>query len=419
MKKLQLPALLVVVTCAIIGITQLRKPETSTVGDAPAVSGTTGKFLFISDVHLDPQLTVTNSYGHQDAGMDVWSAFTWKLDQVMQSPDAPSFIIYTGDLPVHVSYACSPLGSAETNAHDTAMAMVLNELRDLSVKYGVRTFYLPGNNDALNGDYLPFADAAGYTTLSLVDSASGLFPTDSTAAAMISYQPGKGYYSAYAMRGLRIIALNTVVYNTSCSPYPGQEKACSDEMLWLRQQLSDAEQKNEQCYIAMHIPPGGDYHGNPMWNTNGGNWADTFLALAAQYRASISGVLYGHTHEDEMRLLYAPGTDTVAEVAVSCPGISILHKNNPGFKVVTFDVRSKELLDFTTLYTDIPVSPKNWPGSYSFSSVFKSAPGETIFHRVTTMDQQSLISGIGYTYNVRHGSASPTTVMNFYQVKAQ
>lgn len=420
MKKLRLPAFLVVASCAIIGIVQLQNNNPPVeLPPAPGPGSGTGKFLFLSDVHLDPLLTVTDSYGYQDAGKDVWSAFTWKLDQVMQSADAPSFIVYTGDLPVHVSYACSPLGSAETKAHDTAMAMVLNELRDLSAKYGVKTFYLPGNNDALNGDYLPFADTGGYTALSLVDSAPGLYPSESSAKDMISYQPGKGYYSAYAVPGLRIIALNTVIFNSACKHNPGPDKDRADEMLWLRQQLEETRQNNEQCYIAMHIPPGGDYHGKPMWNTNGGNWTDTFLSLTAQYSANISGVLYGHTHEDEMRLLYAPGTDTVKDVAVSCPGISILHKNNPGFKVVTFDKQSKELIDFTTHYTDIPVSPKSWPGSYSFSAVFKSAPGETIFHRVTTMNQQDLIAGIGYTYNVRHGTASTTTVMNFYQVKAQ
>jgi len=236
---------------------------------------------------------------------------------------------------------------------------------------------------------------------------------------MISCQPKKGYHSAYAMPGLRVIALNTVVYNNTGCWYNGQQRDCSNQMKWLGQQLQEAAKKNEQCYVAMHIPPGNGYNGAPMWNTNGGSWADSFLALTAQYSKWIAGIFYGHTHMDEMRLLYAPHADTITEVAVCCPGLSILHGNNPGFKVVTFDRASKEPVDFMTYYSDIPVSPQSWPNSYSFSGVFGAKSGQTIRQTMTNLSTDSVVAGIAYIYNVRHnGSENPATINNFYTVKA-
>jgi len=421
MKRLQIPALLIVSFCAIYGVIQLRNPaksETNIAIEAGVAPKGGGKILFVSDIHLDPQLQQTTDYGHQDAGMDIWASFLWKVDQLMQAPGAPEFVIYTGDLPVHGGGACDVMTGSGLALHDTAMSMVLDKLRYLSDRYHVKVFYLPGNNDALNGDYMPFADASGQTTLSLVAPAGGMYPTECTDAGMISCHPEKGYYSAYAMQGLRVIALNTVMYNNTSCTYNGQQQDCSNQMQWLGQQLQEAAQKKEKCFIAMHIPPGGSYNGMPMWNSNGGVWVDSFLALTAQYSSSIAGIFYGHTHLDEMRLLYAPGADTVTELAVCCPGLSILHKNNPGFKVVTFDRASKELLDFTTYYSDIPVAPQAWPNSYTFSQLFGAKAGQTMQQTMTSLPTEAALSRIGYIYKVRHGSESPSTIANFYTVKA-
>lgn len=351
---------------------------------------TSSSFLFVSDVHLDPRLRVTEL--GDDAGRDVWYAFVGKANQVMSSPNAPKFILYTGDLPVHATNSkCTILTESAEETHDTAIAAVLRRLRWMSEKYKTPVFYLPGNNDALAGDYMPFANKQGQTPASLVPPSPMFFnpiaepgKKKDKRAKLLNSNPQKGYYTAQVMPGLRLIAMNTVMFNTECG-YTGQAADEAAQMLWLRAQLQDAKASKNKVYIAMHIPPGNQYNGKPMWNKKGGNWQDTLLQLSAAYSSTISGIMYGHTHMDEMRRLYTPGTDTVSEVAIGCPGISAEHGNNPAFKVVTFNDASKEVENFTTYYTTVPVKFENWNGgSYSFRSMFKCSMG-TIYDGVKNM----------------------------------
>lgn len=391
----------------LIAITSFHTAQARKHRHIKKVRSTSSNFLFISDVHLDPRLRITEL--GDDAGRDVWYAFVDKVNQIMTSPDAPKFIIYTGDLPVHTSGHCNTLEGTSEDVHDTAIAAVLRRLRWMSEKYKTPVFYLPGNNDALAGDYMPFANAQGQTPLSLLPPAPMFFnPTSepgkkqAKSAKLLAANPVKGYYAAQVKPGLRIIALNTVMYNVECW-YNGQAADEAEQMVWLRKQLLDAQKTRNKVYIAMHIPPGNQYNSLPMWNTYGGIWQDTFLRITANYSTTIAGVLYGHTHMDEMRRLYAPGTDTVTEVAISCPGISAQHGNNPAFKVVTFDDASKELLNFTTHYTTLPVSLQQWQGgSYSFRSAFKCNTG-TIYDGVKNMPFTDFANYVNSIYTAGNG----------------
>ena len=383
----------------------------------------TANFLFIADVHLDPNSPKT-TYG-QDAGMDVWNALKVKLDAVMSAKDAPKFVIYTGDLPVHNSW-CAPLAGTAASTHDTAIAMVLNELRYLSVKYKKPVFYMPGNNDALSGDYLSYTNASGQSPLSLVQSAPLFFPKGKAAAgagypSIISQNVKDGYYSARLMPGLRLIALNTVILNNGC-PDTGRPQESAAEMVWLRNQLKAAKQAGDKVYIAMHVPPGNTYNGGQMWNTAGGVWVDSFLQMAANYSTTIAGVFYGHTHMDELRRLHNKwsGGDTVTAVAICCPGISAQHTNNPGFKVVTYDTKTKAPVDFTTYYTPLPMNGA-WPGSsYSFRQIFGCQSG-SIYQCLKNRDANTLATQVAQIYEVMNSQEPVTsgTVIGFIDVEPQ
>lgn len=385
-----------------------------------AKKNTNSSFLFISDVHLNPQGQQTN-YG-QDAGMDVWNAFKTKVNAVMSAKKAPGFVIYTGDLPVHNGW-CSALEDTAAMVHDSAMAMVLNELRSISVKYNKPVFYMPGNNDALSGDYLNFTNAQGQTALSLIKAAPVFFPKNKSTKKkaanpqILSQNTQYCYYAARVMQGLRLIALNTVIFNTGC-PDTGNATACAQEMVWLRSQLANAKRAGDKVYIAMHIPPGGTYNGGQMWNTFGGMWADTFLQMTAAYSTTIAGVFYGHTHMDELRRLWGPNNDTVCEVAICCPGISAQHGNNPGFKIISYDKRSKEPVDFTTLYTPLPLNG-GWPdSSYSFRETF-NCPTGTIYNFLKNADLNTIAADVANIYQVKNGTVTPGTVIGFIEVKTQ
>lgn len=109
--------------------------------------------------------------------------------------------------------------------------------------------------------------------------------------------------------------------------------------------------------VCMHIPPGFDgYGGNAYWleNTkviNGNTVLEEFLSLVDTYQSTINGILYSHTHMEEIKRLYNSKKEFI-ELCISTPGITVQHYNNPGMKVFTYDPATYELQDFTTWYAE-------------------------------------------------------------------
>jgi hypothetical protein len=220
--------------------------------------------------------------------------------------------------------------------------------------------------------------------------------------------PGLGYYAAYPVRGLRLIALNTVIYNAKFKAVDGTTQMTDGnlQMEWLSAQLADAASKKEKVYIAMHVPPGTDaYSGRPMWKiqTPGENaWLNTFLTLTAKYQNTISGIFYGHTHMDEVRRLYDSTGRNITTVAISCPGVTPQHNNNPGFKTVQYNPSTMDLVDFTTYYTH-PGQPVWGDSSYTFSKTFAAMPGKSIHYTLSHMTLPAVARCMNEIYTVKNG----------------
>lgn len=382
-------------------------------------------FLFLSDIHL-------NSFAGQvsynsDTGMDLWQQFLQKAGAILSGNNAPQFILYTGDLPSH-NNCKSPCelhpGTPASNVNDSNISAILTGLRRLSENYKKPLFYLPGNNDGLSGDYYSFSDSSGHTPFFLVPDSSNPYPALNTAGTgkvpgMITGNAAMGYYAARPVAGLRLICLNTVMYTHGFTVADGSNKEAdrADQMTWLGDQLAEAVRMQEKVYIAMHVPPGTDaFSGNPMWDTQPVNWLPFFLSLTTKYQSSIAGIFYGHTHMDEMRRLYDSTGKQVTEVAISCPGVSPLFSNNPGFKVITYNPASKEVMDFTTYYTK-PTANSWGSNVYSFNSVFGGDTSKTIYDRLKQMQLPILAKRIAGIYMVNHGTGSVATVQSGVEVK--
>lgn len=386
-----------------------KKPDPVVVAD----SLQNPTFLFLSDIHLNTFDTVI-TYG-DDTGLQLWKNFLAKADSVLSGPNAPNFIVYTGDLPAH--YSCEPscyLGPNDRTTHNANLKAILNGLRMIADKHHKPLFYLPGNNDGLAGDYYSFADEKQQTPLSLVEENTNPFPalnilpgTDKAPCLLNNPHPAMGYYAAMPVKGLRLIALNTVMFSKKFQAVDGSSPDTDrvQEMAWLAAQLKDASDKGDKVYIAMHIPPGLDaYSGNSMWDNHplsGGTLLNQFLALTGQYRLSIAGILYGHTHMDEMRRLF-DSTGVMTEAAVCCPGVTPQHSNNPGFKIVEYDKRSKELMNFTTFYT-LPEGSCWGSNQYSFRSSFGITDNRSIYEALNAMPFQEIVTNMDSIYMVKHG----------------
>jgi sphingomyelin phosphodiesterase acid-like 3 len=370
-------------------------------------------FLFLSDVHLDSEADSTQYGG--DTGKGLWAAFLAKVSSILGGPDSPGFIVYTGDLPAH--YSCSDgyyLPPDKRQEHEANLKAILSGLHKMAEQYHKPIFYLPGNNDALAGDYYSFADEKQNTPLGLVASTPYFFPDSPGVTGTLQPPcivsdpfPKLGFYAASPVKGLRLIAMNTVIYNWQFKTVDGTQQLADGnaQMTFLANQLADAEAKREKVYIAMHIPPGVDAHsGNDMWvNLSSGknSWLNNFLNLTDRYQSTIAGILYGHTHMDELRRLYDSTGTHITEVAISCPGVTPQHNNNPGFKTVQYDPISMELIDFTTYYT-YPNRVQWGDSTYTFSGIYGG--GASIFTRVSTLPFASVVQFVGETFKVKNGS---------------
>ncbi len=339
--------------------------------------------------------------------MDLWKAFQHKAAEVAKQGDV-QFILFLGDLPAHYSCIGSCyLAPGKRFQHNENISQALAGLHGIAAKAGKPLFYLPGNNDAISGNYHSFADKRGQTPISLAQASPLLFPaivpSDATTPPCLVSNPNPkfGYYSAYPVKGIRLIALNTVIYSPKYESADGtsQQVAGDEQMTWLAGQLKEATAKKEKVYIAMHIPPGLDYKKNAMW-TNAQPWERQLLALCDKYRNTIAGVLFSHTHMDELRRLYDTSGRYITEVAIAAPGVSPNHKTNPAIKTVTYDAKSKELLDFTTYYT---TSYTTWgPDSYTFSQTYKPKPKQTIYDAIKAMPIDTLKKRMQPVYSVKN-----------------
>jgi sphingomyelin phosphodiesterase len=358
----------------------------------PTVAQGAPYILHVSDVHLNTS-SPTSTYG-QDTGLALWQTLKEKLNAILTSATPPAFILFTGDLPAH--YACGPvncyLPPGQRTNHDTNMRVVLQDLRGLVAGTKIPLFFIPGNNDGLAGDYFSFADATQQTVLNLIAESPNPYPALNTAARcgeppclVADPHPKMGYYAARPIKGLRLIGLNTIIWGASYWPVDGisQKEAGNTQMLWFAEQLQQAADAGEKVHVLMHIPPGVDAyaasHGSNtplMWASlpaPGLTWQDQFLSLINHHSATVTGLFYGHTHMDELRLFYDRTGTKVREVAISSPGVTPLDSNNPGFKRIFFDPKTKEVIDFITHYTTPAAT--NWgDSSYQFSKVYGCEP---------------------------------------------
>ncbi len=388
--------------------TPAKKTATAIIQPAPVYP----EFLLLSDIHFNSGLAVTGK--HTDTGTDLWAVLLEKLNTILGSKNPPRFILCTGDLPAH--YSCVQgcyLSPVQRQQHNKNIMVVLDSLRAISSRYRVPFFFVPGNNDALAGNYYSFADEQHQTIFNLVPANGNQYPAlniaggSSLAPCMVSIpDTSMGYYAARPVTGLRLICLNTVMYSKKFKVADGSDavKDGEQQLQWLAAQLNEAAQLGEKVYIAMHIPPGSDAYGKSgMWTSSvsGLNPQNELLNLCNSYEHTIKAIFFGHTHMDEMRRLFDSSGNRMTTIAVSCPGITPLHGNNPAFKMINYDERSKELMNFTTSYTHIGNS--TWgDSSYSFNTVFSNPPGKTIADRLREMSAGGLADTLRLVYTTKN-----------------
>lgn len=293
------------------------------------------KALIISDIHYG----VNNaSADGQDTGSEFLDIALNKFTELSKKAD---FILNLGDIPTHLLFP-SPV-------KDEYEQKVFRELL-LADQDAKPMFYITGNNDSLIGNYQPF-EFEGKSPLSNAPDWDGACVHCDGLIINKTHMLDGGYYSTYVMpnnKDIILIALNTVqmAKGPSMLPkYPNQERDAMMQLYWLEYQLKTNRAK--QLLIAMHIPPGLAFNGKHFWQEM---YLRHFLALLNKYHHSYEQItlLVSHTHMEEFRKIRLD--DGTAIYAISAPGVSRAHHNNPAMKLLELNDEYK-VKDFTTYYS--------------------------------------------------------------------
>jgi len=264
----------------------------------------------------------------------------------------PLFVLWTGD------------SVAKRNGVYSKEAIVYNLENITEAFHKLKTAFkdkvpiLPviGNHDAYPQHQLPPQDYWVYTKVSQLWAP---FIGNEAAATL-----GKsGFYTVTIKKGLRFIALNTVLYYTPNNMTHPSDKDPGGQIAWLHKTLDEAKKAGEVVYIAGHIPIRG-YGGSFRQN-----YVEPFVEAMKSYQDIIKGSFWGHHHVDTFQLL----GESVANSHVAHLGGSISPQGdrNPTIRRYMVNTAKKyALTSWRTFYMDIP--SVNKAGKIKWGTLFDS-----------------------------------------------
>lgn len=302
-------------------------------------------FLVVSDIHLDDvndQAAILPAA--RNAGIDTWDTVVNEIHHLLHT-QSPGFIIYLGDLPLHVP--ANKVATAMTNA-----GITLKELRGIAQQQHIPLLFVPGNNDSPDSDYGKFSptlfdyDTAGAKAWPVINGK--IIPGSDNLYQKL------GCYAFHKAR-LRIIVLNTVLYTWNYHS-PDREAECAAQLSWIGHQLHLAKAHHETALIVMHVPPGIDvYKGKTFWTTkvriNETTIQNNFLDTLARYRNSIMGLLASHTHMDGFKRLYDQKGKFIT-LMISIPAVAPSAYNNTAVKLIRYNAQRQWTTTDTWYHTD-------------------------------------------------------------------
>lgn len=344
-------------------------------------SGKTTNVLHLSDWHLDPRFKVgaeakcsqylccrpisTNTMANGsivlpasrfgnlqcDTPIDLGeSLFTTLPDLVDLSTFG--FAIFTGDLVSH----------DENNALSRAYVEYTEQITYTLFRKklgGIPLFPALGNHDSYpEAVEAPHAiQPAGqfdwnYRHLTSLWETNGWLKQDVANAATLTY----GAYSTKVpgMKNLRIITINTDhwYHSNYYNFFNMTDPDVSKTLRFLTDELQKAEDAKERVWIVGHVLSG--YDGGDALPAP----ANLFYQIVDRYSYSISGIFWGHTHQDQFMIYYANNaTDLSAKTAQNVgwigPSVTPLTGLNAGWRFYEVDTGSYEIMNAHTFFANM------------------------------------------------------------------
>jgi len=350
-----------------------------------------GRALLISDIHLDPLADPSIVKRLIAAPVTQW---TWIFRSSKQSlstygSDANyplvssaltaaaaqgpfDYVVFTGDALRHdFSSAFIAAGGTASQFPAFATKAEVFVIDELQRKFRVPVLAAIGNNDSSCGDYqIP---PHGPFLAAVADQLTVLAKSPEAKAA---FRIG-GFFSIPhpTVANQDIIVLNSVFWSTSyssCVANSGDPGAT--ELDWLSWKLYTAKILRRGVTLVMHIPPGinpfssqGQSCENavPFWQDQ---YSQRFSDLMYTYADVVQLAFAGHTHMDDFRVSVS---DTPSLPLRITPAVSPLFDNNPGFSVLSYDLKTAAVSDFTTFFIALSSqTPPLWAKEYQFSAAY-------------------------------------------------
>ncbi|UWZ82239.1 metallophosphoesterase [Occallatibacter riparius] len=296
------------------------------------------------------------------------------------------FITLSGDLMAH-GFDCKfkKLMPAATAAEYRAFTVktirfVLAQLQ--AAAPGLRIYTALGNNDSDCGDYK--LDANSTFLKQVGEAVTQRFPSAERAAALASFAQ-TGNYSVMLpapMTHTRLIVLDDVFFSakhTACSGKP--DTADQDaQYAWLAAQLQEARKAKQNVWVMAHIPPGVDAYGTLAHLSGPCGRKPTMLLSSDRLAQTLEGEadsiklgIFGHTHEDEIKLLesgedagtteHASGGIPVKVVA----SVSPVNGNLPSFTIAQIEPATATLADYEVIAGSNRVA---WHQQYEYRTAY-------------------------------------------------
>ena len=176
-----------------------------------------------------------------------------------------------------------------------------------------------------------------------------------------------GYPESWSIAGIKPLT-------SRCRPLRNVELV--DEVDWLSRTMA-ACRTDQRVWMVCHIPPGvACYDGTQNWSRPVPHAAEqrpfvnAFSAFYLQHRQRFAGILAGHSHNAEFKLIRDSRLGAAASFVLMAPSIGRNHGNNASFRTLRFNRSTLLIEDYTTHWLDGSRSPPTWGKPFSFAATY-------------------------------------------------
>lgn len=304
------------------------------------------QFITLADLHVNTALAhrmQIDAKGYRSKN-DLDKATFLSLLQLIKHnikqgviPKNPDFVLLLGDLVGHRAY----LKGKRSVAVKHNLLVALQSLQQLFPNKPIISVF--GNNDSSQKNYgryfykghSPYktALAAGYKNGFISTGNRCQRHAKSKVPCLISGDKKNGYFSVLIKPHLVLLGINSVMFSPK---HKTPATVTAKQMHFISATLAAAKKQQQSVLIAMHIPVGVNmYNGDVFWRQA---LESQFLGVLHKYRSIIRGVLVGHTHLDEVKVLKLGGKPLGQYYT---PALSTSHGNSPGLRVYTMQKKQQ------------------------------------------------------------------------------